>query len=64
LEGDLQLAGPADSNVPRRKLGQSLFDYLDEVSRFTAPLMAHGPAYEEVMDELYDHESGLPKGCW
>jgi hypothetical protein len=57
------LIHPDDSEFPRRKLGQSLSEYLMEVSRFTAPLTKGGPTYEEVMDELYDPETGLPRGC-
>jgi len=48
-----------DSEFPRRKPGQSRFNYLMEVSAFTAPLMKNGPTYEEVMNELYDPETGL-----
>jgi hypothetical protein len=50
-----------DSGFPRRKPGQSLFDYLDRVRNFTAPRLKDGPSYEELMDELYAPETGLPR---
>ena len=34
---------------------------LMEISRETAPLMKDGGTLKEVMDELYDEETGLPK---
>jgi hypothetical protein len=56
--GNMQV-NSGDSEFPRRKPGQSRFNYLMEVSAFTAPLMKNGPTYEEVMNELYDPETGL-----
>jgi hypothetical protein len=32
-----------------------------EISRETAPLMIDGRTAKELMDELYDDETGLPK---
>jgi hypothetical protein len=55
-----QQATGSDSEFPHRKPGQSRFDYLMEVSALTAPRMKDGPTYEEVMNELYDPETGLP----
>jgi hypothetical protein len=34
---------------------------LMEISRETAPLMNDGRTSKELMDELYDEETGLPK---
>ena len=49
-----------DSEFPHRKPGQSRLDYLIAVSTFTAPRMKGSPTYEEIMNELYDPETGLP----
>jgi len=35
--------------------------WLMEISRETAPLMNDGRTSKELMDELYDEETGLPK---
>jgi len=51
----------SDSEFPRRKPGQSVSDYLMEVSNFTGPRLKNGTSYEEVMNELYDPETGLPR---
>jgi hypothetical protein len=32
-----------------------------EISRETAPLMNDGRTVKELMDELYDEETGLPR---
>jgi hypothetical protein len=50
-----------DSAFPRRKPGQGLAAWLAEISRETAPLMDDGRTSKELMDELYDDETGLPK---
>ncbi|HEY1903725.1 MAG TPA: hypothetical protein VGG56_14925 [Terracidiphilus sp.] len=34
---------------------------LMEISRETAPLMSDGRTFKQLMDELYDEETGLPK---
>jgi antitoxin VapB len=41
----------------RRKL---MADWLMEVSRETGPMMNDGKTSKELMDELYDPETGLP----
>jgi len=38
-----------------------LASWLMEISRETAPLMNDGRSSKELMDELYDEETGLPK---
>jgi antitoxin VapB len=43
---------------PRRKAG--LAKRLMEIARETAPLMNDGRTSKELMDELYDPETGLP----
>lgn len=53
----------SDAEFPRRKPGQSVGNSLMEVGRFMAPRLRDGPSYEEVMGELYDPETGLPRGC-
>jgi len=35
-------------------------DWLMEISRETGPMMNDGKTSKEVMDELYDPETGLP----
>jgi hypothetical protein len=32
-----------------------------EITRETAPITNDGPTSKELMDELYDDETGLPK---
>lgn len=44
---------------PNPKAG--LTDWLEELSRETAPLMNDGRTTKELFDELYDEETGLPK---
>ncbi|MGD0547200.1 MAG: hypothetical protein ABR991_05160, partial [Terracidiphilus sp.] len=36
-------------------------EWLVDISRLTAPLMDDGRSSKELMDELYDVETGLPK---
>jgi len=40
---------------------KGLTAWLDEISRETALLMNDGRTSKELMDELYDDETGLPK---
>ena len=35
-------------------------DFLMRISRETAPMMVNGKTSKELMDELYDPETGLP----
>lgn len=44
-------------SLRRRKL---MADWLMEVSRETGPMMNDGKTSKELMDELYDPETGLP----
>ncbi len=44
---------------PNPKAG--LAEWLMELSMQTVPLMNDGPSPKELMDELYDGETGLPK---
>ena len=41
----------------KRKL---MADWLKEISRETGPMMNDGKTSKELMDELYDPETGLP----
>jgi antitoxin VapB len=44
---------------PNPKAG--LADWINELSKRTAPLMNEGRSSKELFDELYDDETGLPK---
>ena len=44
---------------PNPKAG--LVDWINELSKRTAPLMNDGRSSKELFDELYDDETGLPK---
>jgi hypothetical protein len=52
-------AGKTKSNGVNPNKG--LAARLEEISRETAPLMNNGRTSKELMDELYDDETGLPK---
>ena len=41
--------------------GESRLERLKRITAITAPLMNDGRTSKEVMDELYDDETGLPK---
>jgi len=45
----------------KRGRKKGLAAWLEEISRETAPLMNDGRTSKELMDELYDEETGLPK---
>jgi len=53
-----------DREIEREKQSQrrkKLFaDWLMEISRETGPMMNDGKTSKELMDELYDPETGLP----
>jgi hypothetical protein len=51
--------GETEPNGINPKKG--LAAWLEEISRETAPLMNDGRTSKELMDELYDEETGLPK---
>jgi hypothetical protein len=40
---------------------ESRMDWLDRITRETAAIMNDGRTSKEMMDELYDEETGLPK---
>jgi hypothetical protein len=40
---------------------KGLAAWLEEISRETGPMMNDGRTSKELMDELYDDETGLPK---
>jgi hypothetical protein len=40
---------------------KGLAAWLMEIGRETAPMMKDGRTSKELMDELYDDETGLPK---
>jgi hypothetical protein len=50
-----------EDDFPLRKPGQGLAEWLMEIGRITGPLMDDGRTSKELMDELYDDETGLPK---
>jgi hypothetical protein len=50
--------GTMERNPSNQKSG--LADRLMEIGRETAPLMNDGRTSKELMDELYDDETGLP----
>jgi hypothetical protein len=41
--------------------GESRLEWIKRITAITAPLMNDGRTSKEVMDELYDDETGLPK---
>jgi hypothetical protein len=45
----------------RRSQKEGLAAWLMEIGRETAPLMDDGRSSKELIDELYDDETGLPK---
>jgi hypothetical protein len=58
---NLQVA-ELDPTLPTSSSGKNgLAAWLMEISRETAPLMNDGRTSKELMDELYDEETGLPK---
>jgi len=40
---------------------ESRMEWLDSITKVTAPLMNDGRTSTELLDELYDPETGLPK---
>ena len=40
---------------------ESRLEWLERITAITAPLMNDGRTSKELMDELYDDETGLPK---
>ena len=45
----------------RKKL---MADWLMEIAKETGPMMNDGKTSKEIMDELYDPETGLPVRSW
>ena len=45
----------------RANKGESRMDWITRITAVTAPLMNDGRTSKELMDELYDDETGLPK---
>jgi len=41
--------------------GESRLEWLDRITKETAAIMNDGRTSKELMDELYDDETGLPK---
>jgi len=60
MTGAITLAVKAqlEQDPPNRKAG--LAKWLDEVTRETAAIMNDGRTSKELIDELYDPETGLP----
>jgi len=36
-------------------------EWLDRITKETSAIMNNGKTYEEIMDEMYDSETGLPR---
>jgi len=49
-----------NETAKRRK---SRFELLKDFSALTAPLFTDGRTANGLIEELYDGETGLPKGC-
>lgn len=45
----------------KRNRKEGLAEWLEKLSRETAPLMNDGRTTKELFDELYDEKTGLPK---
>ena len=61
-ENESQAATNEEKQQPESGIDKKgLAARLDELSRQTAPLMDDGRTSKELMDELYDDETGLPK---
>ncbi|WP_263356914.1 type II toxin-antitoxin system VapB family antitoxin [Acidicapsa ligni] len=58
MTGAITLAVKAQLEQPNPKA--ELAKWLDEVTRETAVLMKDGPTSTELIDALYDPETGLP----
>ena len=56
----IHLAVKAQLEKPKTGRKPGLAKWLMEVSRETAPLMNDGRTLKEMMDALYDPETGLP----
>ena len=41
--------------------GETRLEWLERITAITAPLMNDGRSTNELFDELYDNETGLPK---
>lgn len=52
---------PAQSESGHTNPKKGLAARLMDIARETAPLMNDGRTSKELMDELYDQETGLPK---
>ena len=50
-------AAPGEAGTRREGLAARLM----EIARETGPLMNNGRSLKELMDELYDDETGLPR---
>jgi hypothetical protein len=58
---DQEPAKPEDVAQRRTHPKAGLADWLNRISLEPAPLMNDGRTSKEMMDELYDDETGLPK---
>lgn len=56
-EATTQEKAQIEGSSPKKGLAA----WLMEIGRETAPLMNDGRSSKELMDELYDDETGLPK---
>ncbi len=58
------VTGAVEETIQREKESQRkkklMADWLMEISRETGPMMNDGKTSKELMDELYDPETGLP----
>jgi hypothetical protein len=56
-----EAAKQEESGSCRHNPKEGLADWLNRISRETAAIMNDGRTSKEIMDELYDDETGLPK---
>jgi len=64
MEPDNLNSGTTEQNKTAPEAGagrKGIAARLMEISRETAPLMNDGRTLKQLMDELYDDETGLPK---
>jgi hypothetical protein len=58
----MENVGPdCEKNVEASNPKKGLVAWLNEITKETAAIMNDGRTSKEIMDELYDDETGLPK---
>jgi antitoxin VapB len=61
MTGAVTLAVKAQLEKERPDPKAGLAEWLDEITKETAAIMNDGRTSKELMDELYDPETGLPR---